>query len=121
MLTWANDRRDPEREPRLGAGRGVRMGERLRGLRHRRRNDNVFETLEVQLALTRIDQEIKQLRFGRGDDFAGAHHLRAAMKAYDYLLADACRLAGVVQEPDAPVEVRRMLAEAELQARGWDW
>jgi hypothetical protein len=93
----------------------------LRILRPRRPHGDPFETLEVQLALTRLDQEIKDLRYGRRDDFAGAHHLRAAMKAYDHVLDDACRLAGVGSLPGGGTSIRRMLAEAELQARGWDW
>jgi hypothetical protein len=147
------------------------------GVRRRELTDP-FTTLEVQLALTRLDREIARIR---ADDvsFARAHHLIAAQLAYGQALEEACRLAGVPSEdleldlgelgspsgptaptgaepsPDAatgagpgapsaaptpgrppgPVATsdddpfgpasrsgaRRLLAEAYLRSRGWDW
>jgi hypothetical protein len=42
------------------------------------------------------------------------------MAAYDRLLDEACRLAGV-PAPDGTGDARRLLAEVELRARGWNW
>lgn len=124
MLTWIGSHGEQSGgEP----WRGTRRGSLMRMFRQRRSGGDPFATLEVQLALSRLDQEIKDLRRNDRDDFAGAHHLRAAIKAYDYVLDDACRMAGVAPPggrgtpPGEVSAVRRMLAEAELQARGWDW
>ncbi len=88
--------------------------------RARRRGDvDPFCALEVQLALTRIEGELATLERSE-EGFARAHHLYAARLAYDQLLAEACRLAGVVGLPDGG-QLRRMLAEVELRARGWTW
>jgi hypothetical protein len=78
-----------------------------------------FSALEVQMALTRVERLIADLQ--RDDRrFARAHHLYSAVAAYDRLLDEACRLAGVpVQEGSG--DTRRMLAEVELRARGWSW
>jgi hypothetical protein len=80
---------------------------------------NPFDALEVQLALTRLEQRLAELQ---ADDrrFARAHHLHAARIAYDQAIGEACRLAGVEDLPEDR-SVRRILAEAELRARGWDW
>jgi hypothetical protein len=89
-------------------------------LKHVRRNDvNPFSALEVQISLSRVDAHIAALlddesRFARG------HHLIAARMAYDKLLDQACRLAGVTDLPEDK-DVRRVIAEAELRNRGWSW
>ena len=78
-----------------------------------------FTTLEVQLALSRLDAEI--LRIQQDDrGFARAHHLTAAVAAYSQALDEACRLAGISTSGCGP-GLRRVLAEAELRSRGWDW
>jgi hypothetical protein len=78
-----------------------------------------FATLEVQLALTRLDQEIARIqRDDRG--FARAHHLAAAVAAYGQALDEACRLAGIALTSSGP-GLHRVLAEVELRSRGWDW
>ena len=80
---------------------------------------NPFSALEVQLALGRVERLIADLQ--RDDRrFARAHHLYSAIAAYDRLLDEACRLAGV-PAPDAVGDARRLLAEVELRARGWTW
>lgn len=78
-----------------------------------------FTALEVQMALSRVERLIADLQSEDGR-FARAHHLRAARAAYDQLLDEACRLAGVGPLPEAGA-VRRVLAEAELRTRGWSW
>jgi hypothetical protein len=78
-----------------------------------------FATLEVQFALTRLDLEIVRIQWDdRG--FARAHHLSAAVTAYGQALDEACRLAGITLGTSGP-GLRRVLAEAELRSRGWDW
>ncbi len=111
--------------------RGTRAGDPARSLggagrlivgvlARRRPVVDPFETLEVQMSLSRLDREIETLRRS-GDRFAAAHHLRAAVIAYDDLLAQACRLAGVVGPVPVRSALHRLAAEAELHARGWDW
>ena len=79
-----------------------------------------FEVLSVQLRLERLAHEIAELESNPAR-WARAHHLRAALIAYDDLLEEACRMAGA---PIAEMEarpVRRLLEEAELRSRGWTW
>ncbi|TDD72415.1 hypothetical protein E1262_03705 [Jiangella aurantiaca] len=78
-----------------------------------------FETLTVQLRLTRVVGEIRRLECDQGR-WARAHHLAAATRAYDDLLIDAARLAGM-PVPDAPPPVRRMMIESALRHDGWSW
>ena len=87
--------------------------------RVQRPNVDPFSALEVQLALARVERLIADLQY---DDrrFARAHHLYSAIAAYDRLLDEACRLAGI-PAPDAVGDTRRLLAEVELRARGWSW
>jgi len=78
-----------------------------------------FSALEVQMALARLERLVDELQ--RDDRrFARAHHLYAAIAAYDRLLDEACRLAGVPPQTGTG-EVRRVLTEVELRARGWSW
>jgi len=109
----------------------------IRPRRSRSRLGDPFAVLEVQLSLARLEREIEGLRRTRSHHFAEAHHLRAALIAYDHLLMQACRLAGVeheigadrartaipgVDRDDEPGgEVSRVLAIAALDARGWRW
>ena len=84
-----------------------------------RRDVDPFSALEVQVALARVERLVADLQ--RDDRrFAQAHHLYAAVLAYDRLLSEACALAGV-EMPDGDGDARRLLAEAELRARGWSW
>jgi hypothetical protein len=94
------------------------------GIRRTARRGGVdpFSALEVQFALSRLDREITRLLQGEDASrrFAQGHHLRAAVLAYEQLLVEACRLAEVPSLPEAG-GLRRVMAEAELQARGWAW
>ncbi|HVN13927.1 MAG TPA: hypothetical protein VMT69_17685 [Kineosporiaceae bacterium] len=78
-----------------------------------------FSALEVQLALGRVERLIDDLQRDHRR-FARAHHLYSAIAAYDRLLDEACRLAGVPVQEGAG-DSRRLLAEVELRARGWTW
>jgi hypothetical protein len=88
-------------------------------------------TLDVQLRLALAAAEVRRIE---GDPalYARAHHWRAAVLAYDSLLREACRLAGVddedMVEPPAPLDAAapraqeaRLHEELELAARGWSW
>ncbi len=86
----------------------------------RRGGVDPFCALEVQLALGRLDREIRRLLAGATPSFAQGHHLHAAQLAYDQLLLEACGLAEVSGLPPGR-QVRRLVAEAELRARGWTW
>ncbi len=84
-----------------------------------RRDVDPFCALEVQVALARVERLVANLH--RDDRrFAQAHHLYAAVSAYDRLLTEACALAGV-ELPEGEGDTRRLLAEVELRARGWSW
>lgn len=111
------------------------------GVRQRRwrARPDPFAALEVQLSLARLEREIERLKGYGGRDFAQAHHLRAAILAYEQLLTQACRMAGIdpptadrIQDatgterngrrPEDPgSEVARVLAVTALDARGWRW
>ncbi|MCL2594444.1 MAG: hypothetical protein FWD83_02825 [Promicromonosporaceae bacterium] len=84
-----------------------------------------FVTLELQMRLGKVSERLRVLT-GADGGFASAHHHRATQAAYDSLLAEACRLAGV--ESSAPyLSARsvttgdRLLRELELSSRGWTW
>jgi hypothetical protein len=112
----------------------------VRQWRSRARLGDPFAVLDVQCSLARLEREITSLRRTGSRDFAQAHHLRAALIAYDQLLVQACRMAGVEpptqDRPEAAVsgaelngsrpedpggEVARVLAVVALDARGWRW
>jgi predicted nucleic acid-binding protein len=89
---------------------------------------NPLRTLELQLRLADVAEEIRRLE--NGDGFAKAHHLRAAQAAYDALLAEACRRAGVGAELSGvasttrskpATEDTRFGMELALCSRGWSW
>lgn len=95
-------------------------------LRSRRKEPDPFEVLSLQLRLGVLAQQLRALEadphvYGR------AHRLTAAQSAYDALLAEACRLAGVdVSAPPlrprvVPDEPERFREEMELASRGWSW
>lgn len=90
-----------------------------------------FAVLALQVRLGVVATQLRELE----DDataWARARRLEATRAAYDDLLAEACRLAGVpepgVPEPDGAAdrcarhgEPARFTAEMELAARGWSW
>lgn len=90
----------------------------LRRTRHESEPDP-FVSLSVQGHLSRVAWEIRRLE---RDDvlWARAHHLRAALLAYDELLCEAAALAGI-PVPHAPVPIRRLILESQLQSSGWSW
>jgi hypothetical protein len=98
--------------------------ERVRGRLHPQPAAPVdpFDTLRVQERLGALAAEIQHLEDGDGRFYARAHRIRVAQDAYDAVLGEACRLAGV-----GPVEIEnrdpdeRARGELELASRGWFW
>ena len=80
-----------------------------------------FDTLWLQTRLGHLAGEIRRIESAPGI-YARAHRLRALEGAYDDLLDEACRLAGIPREADQkPREEKRRLEEQELASRGWSW
>ncbi|AYY11460.1 hypothetical protein EF847_00700 [Actinobacteria bacterium YIM 96077] len=78
-----------------------------------------FDTLAIQYRLSRVAAEIHTLENTRRC-WARGFHLVAATTAYDGLLCDAARMAGV-PIPDTEPRVRTLMLEAELRRLGWHW
>ncbi|MFD6178576.1 MULTISPECIES: hypothetical protein [unclassified Isoptericola] len=97
--------------------------------RSRRRRDLASDpllTLTVQVRLGELSRELRAI----DDDpqvYARAHHSRAAQSAYDALLREACRLAGLsvvdlpVRAGERAESAERLREELELSSRGWSW
>jgi hypothetical protein len=97
--------------------------ERLAGRfrRHRVPQADPFDTLWLQTRLGHLAGEIRRIESAPGI-YARAHRLRALEGAYDDLLDEACRLAGIPGEADLKRgEEKRWLEEQELASRGWSW
>ncbi len=80
-----------------------------------------FDALHVQMRLRIVADHLQRLEADR-HAWARAERIIASQLAYDALLADACRLAGVEVLPRAKGDPwERMREEVELAARGWTW
>ncbi len=102
----------------------ARSRRRRREYLRRQVEGDPLDTLVLQVQLGQIATELRRLSDSRG--FAVAHHTRAAQAAYDALLAEACRRAGIPVEGPAHVtdvarEAERLREELELTERGWTW
>ena len=101
------------------AHRLEQAAQRLR--RHHPDPYDPFLTLRVQQRLGAVANHVRRLE---SDDrtFARAERIIASQLAYDQLLAEACRLAGVEVRPAAKGDTQeRFREEVELAARGWTW
>jgi hypothetical protein len=109
----------------------LRVPSGVRAACRRRREPPVrydpFDALHVQHRLATLADEIRRLEADRLV-FAKAHRIRVAQSAYDALLGEACRLAGIESlEVEAPARYqqvspeRRVREELELASRGWFW
>ncbi|MCV2392723.1 hypothetical protein OEB99_00225 [Actinotalea sp. M2MS4P-6] len=79
-----------------------------------------FEALAIQVRLAAVTAQLHTIDTDERM-FARGRRRIAYQAAYDALLADACRLAGV-SVPDGEVsEDERLREELELTARGWSW
>jgi hypothetical protein len=80
-----------------------------------------FEVLRLQTRLGVVADQVRALEADT-DVYAKAHRLKATRAAYDDLLGEACRLAGVQLVPEARrSESERLREEVELASRGWSW
>lgn len=80
-----------------------------------------FDTLRLQTRLGALAGEIRRIQ-ATPRVYAKAHRLMALEAAYDDLLDEACRLAGVPGEADLERgEQRRWREEQALTTRGWSW
>jgi len=79
-----------------------------------------FAALAVQMRLSELSRQIRVLE-GDPHVFAKAHRLRATRGAYDDLLVEACRLAGVTVGDGPRGTEERWRTELELSSRGWSW
>ena len=85
-----------------------------------------FAALSVQVRLGLVADQLRALEADQ-HAWARGKRLLATQAAYDDLLAEACRLAGVeVADPAYPgaltaSEPERFREEMELAARGWSW
>ena len=80
-----------------------------------------FDTLRLQTRLGTVSTKIRRVESAPGV-YARAHRLMALEAAYDDLLDEACRLAGVPDQVDCRIaEEKRWHEEQELASRGWSW
>ncbi|MBE1876059.1 hypothetical protein [Myceligenerans pegani] len=91
-----------------------------------RRAPDPLVTLRLQTRLGDLASELRHVEEDPGL-YARAHHWHAVQSAYDALLREACRLAGVPTEA-APLRAtehsvadERLREELELSSRGWSW
>jgi len=98
------------------------LDRRVARLRRGARADpDPFDTLRLQTRLGVLASEIRRIQ-ATPRVYARAHRLVALQAAYDDLLDEACRLAGVPGEADLERgEQRRWLEEEALATRGWSW
>lgn len=80
-----------------------------------------FDALRLQSRLGALAEEIRDLESGPRV-YAKVHRLVAVNAAYDDLLDEACRLAGVPESPGSERgEALRWHEERALAERGWSW
>ena len=100
-----------------------RLTERLSGKFRRQTvpEPDPFDTLRLQTRLSHLAGEIRRIETSPRI-YARAHRLMAVEAAYDDLLDEACRLAGVPGEEELKRgEEKRWHEEQELASRGWSW
>jgi len=80
-----------------------------------------FVTLHVQDRLGAVARHVQRLEADT-TVIARAEKIIATQIAYDYLLEEACRMAGVDVLPHAQGDpAERFREEVELAGRGWAW
>ena len=112
----------PDEQPRWRRALAQRL-DRL-AARVRRERPPVYDpfmTLRVQERLTVVADHVRSLELDP-HTFARAERIIASQLAYDQLLAEACKLAGVEVEVVAKGDpAERFREEVELASRGWAW
>ena len=102
------------------AARLEAVAERLRRP-HRTVAPDPFDALRVQDRLGVVARHVQRLEEDRRA-MARAERIIASQLAYDDLLAEACRMAGVEVPPHAKGDpTERFREEVELAGRGWAW
>ncbi|MPZ96767.1 MAG: hypothetical protein GEU96_18125 [Propionibacteriales bacterium] len=95
-------------------------------MRHRLRprpaeQDDPFAILWLQERLGVLADEIRRLEHDQ-QVYRRVHRLTVTRAAYDDLLDEACRLAGVTVPRESPrSDAGRWREERELAERGWSW
>ncbi|MFG1814652.1 hypothetical protein ACGFIF_12865 [Kribbella sp. NPDC049174] len=104
--------------------RGLRSSANRVSGRLRRRTEpepDPFDTLRLQTRLGHLAGKIRRVE-STPRIYAKAHRLMALEAAYDDLLDEACRMAGVATEAELQRgEEKRWREEQELASRGWSW
>ncbi|HYQ77140.1 hypothetical protein [Cellulomonas sp.] len=122
--TESSPRRRAARERRRARVAGVldRVATRVRHGRHGAPPPpDPFDALHVQVRLGIVADHLRRLEEDT-HAWARAERIIASQLAYDALLAEACRLAGVEVLPRAKGDPwERMREEVELASRGWTW
>lgn len=83
-------------------------------------------TLRLQTRLGELATELRRVEQDP-DVYARAHHWFAVQGAYDALLREACRLAGLpagtapLRADERAAADERLREELELSSRGWSW
>ncbi|WP_235915442.1 hypothetical protein [Puerhibacterium puerhi] len=106
--------------------RGPHRPRRAQRRRRRIPGPDPLTTLRLQV---RLGELARQLRDVEQDPavYARAHHWHATQGAYDALLREACRMAGVpvddrpLRADERTAAAERLRIELELAARGWSW
>lgn len=122
--TESSPRRRAARDRRRARVAGVldRVATRVRHGRHGAPPPpDPFDALHVQVRLGIVADHLRRLEEDT-HAWARAERIIASQLAYDALLAEACRLAGVEVLPRAKGDPwERMREEVELASRGWTW
>jgi len=128
LAAWSRRRARPAEADRMRQDDLLRPrehgGRRTPHLHRRPSEPDPFAMLTVQEHLSRIGAHIRALD-ADPKAWARGRRMIAAQTAYDAVLAEACRMAGVdlAAGPMAlPLaEPERFREEIELAARGWSW
>jgi len=95
------------------------LAHHLRG--HRPPPYDPFDVLRVQTRLGAVADHVRGLENDKRC-YARAERIIASQLAYDQLLAEACRMAGVeVRDAALGDAQERFREEVELTSRGWAW
>lgn len=96
---------------------GLLMMAYLKGVKARAARDSFRERTmpDIQAQMANLAQEIR--KWEQSDSLSRSHHIRAAQIAYDVLLAEACKHAGLeafanVNAVSEPTAAQRQWAEA---------
>jgi aminoglycoside phosphotransferase len=112
----------PDEPPRWRTALASRLDEMADNLRHRHPEPtDPFEALRVQERLGAVADHVRALEVDP-HTFARAERIIASQLAYDQLLAEACKMAGVevLGRPLGDPQ-ERFREEVELASRGWSW